>query len=89
MEQVPVMKIVEVALDAALAEICRQGGPEYLLAEARAEGLAAAKIYEVALIDQICFQIGQTHDTIALWEHTRRDPEAFRDAVRFALKGKP
>lgn len=80
------MKLVEVAIDAALAEVRRQGGPEYLLTEARSEGLAAAKVLEAALIDRICFQIGQTHDTTELWIHTRRDPEAFRLAVRAAME---
>jgi hypothetical protein len=36
---------VEVALDAALAEVRRQGGPEYLLNEARSEGEHAARVY--------------------------------------------
>ena len=50
------------------------------------EGLAAAKALEAGLIDRICFQIGQTHDTSELWGHMRRDPEAFRAAVRIAMK---
>lgn len=79
------MKIVEAAVDAALAEVRRQGGPEYLLTEARSEGLAAAKALETALFDRICFLIGQTHDTSDLWSHMRRDPEAFRAAVRAAM----
>jgi hypothetical protein len=83
----PLMKLLEIALDAALAEIRRQGGTEYLLAEARSAGLVAAKALEAALIDRICFQIGQTHDTSELWAHMRRDPDAFRAAVRVAMVG--
>jgi hypothetical protein len=79
------MKLVEVAVDAALAEVRRQGGPEYLLTEARSAGLAAAKALEAALIDRICFQFGQTHDTSELWGHMRSDPDAFRRAVRYAM----
>ncbi len=82
------MKIVEVAVDAALAEVRRQGGPEYLLTEARSQGLAAGKALEATLIDRICFQIGQAHYTSDLWGHMRRDPDAFRAAVRLALEMK-
>lgn len=83
------MKILEVAVDAALGEVRRQGGPEYLLTEARSDGLAAGRALEGALIDRICFQIGQTHDTSELWSHMQRDPDAFREAVRFAMEMKP
>ena len=83
-----VMKLVEVAVDAALGAVRRQGGPEYLLLEARSAGLAAAKALGAALIDRICFQIGQTHDTSELWAHMRREPDAFRAAVRAAMECK-
>ena len=82
------MKLVEVAVDAALAEVRRQEGPEYLLLEARNEGLAAAKALEAALIDRICFQIGQVHDMSELWTHMRREPDVFRAAVRAAMECK-
>lgn len=36
---------VTCAVDAALVEIRRQGGPEYLLKEARSEGIMAARVY--------------------------------------------
>lgn len=42
---------------------------------------------EEALINRICFQFAQTHDTSELWSHMRRDPEAFRIAIRRALQG--
>lgn len=36
-------KMIEAGIDAALAEVRRQGGPDYLLLEARNDGLAAAR----------------------------------------------
>lgn len=38
-----------------------------------------------AIIDKICFQIGNTHDQSELWGHMRRDPQVFRLAIRMAL----
>ena len=37
------------------------------------------------IVEQICQNFCETHDGPALWEHVRRDPEAFRHAVRVAL----
>lgn len=39
----PGARVAERALDAALAEVRRQGGPDYLLTEARNEGLAVLR----------------------------------------------
>lgn len=36
---------VTCAVDAALGEVRRQGGPDYLLREARSEGIMAARVY--------------------------------------------
>ena len=41
---------------------------------------------EKTVVDRICFLIGQTHDTTELWSHMRKDPDAFRDAVRMGLR---
>lgn len=40
---------------------------------------------EKSIVDRICFLIGQTHDSSELWSHMRKDPEAFRNAVRAGL----
>lgn len=79
------MPMVEAALDAALGEVARQGGPDYLLKEARSEGLSAARLHLEKLVDQVVFQVLTTHDTSELWAHARRDPEIFRLAVRRGL----
>lgn len=34
-----------------------------------------------ALIDKICWNLCQTHDTTEMWAHAKQDPEAFRAAV--------
>jgi len=39
-----------------------------------------------AVIDKICFNIGNTHDGQELWGHMRKEPEVFREAVALALK---
>lgn len=38
-----------------------------------------------AVEDRVIEAIASTHDGSELWSHLRRDPEAFRSAVRFAL----
>lgn len=38
-------RAVERAVDVALGEVRRQGGPDYLLAEARRDGIAAANLF--------------------------------------------
>ena len=57
------MPMVEAALDAALGEVARQGGPDYLLKEARSEGLSAARLHLEKLVDQVVFRVMETHDT--------------------------
>lgn len=37
-------------------------------------------------VDRILLAVCQLHDGPALWEHTRRDPAAFRNAVREAMR---
>lgn len=77
--------IVEAALDAALGEVRRQGGPEYLLEEARNQGLGMARLHLEPLVDRVLVAVMRVHDTSELWGHARRDPDAFRHAVRTAL----
>jgi hypothetical protein len=48
----------------------------------------AQKLIDVcsdASIDRILLRVVDTADTSSLWKHTRRDPAAFRRAVRVAL----
>ncbi len=47
-KQPTVVELIEAALDAALGEVRRQGGPEYLLREAKLEGLSAARMLAAA-----------------------------------------
>jgi hypothetical protein len=37
------------------------------------------------LVDRILFAVGNCHDGSELWGHMRRDPEAFRRAVSYAI----
>lgn len=37
------------------------------------------------IADQLLARLCETHDGSELWAHTRRDPDAFREAVRVAL----
>jgi hypothetical protein len=38
------------------------------------------------LVDRVIRAVAECHDGSELWGHLRKDPEAFRDAVRAALK---
>lgn len=49
---------------------------------------AVARAIESVAVDAVVLAVLQTHDSAELWEHSRRDPEAFREAVRVALRGK-
>jgi len=52
------------------------------------EKLAAVRklMFSDASVDRVCFALCNVLDTNEVWAHTRRDPGAFREAVRVALR---